>query len=133
MWAPGQTHIAQLELSMVLFALFEKPALFRDRRGLWFLDSVATVMTFVRGRSSNPDLTQLGHMIHLALFALRAQRYWEYVQSKSNWADDISRLGIQDSWRPRRKSHGFSIGLSSLPLVVFQLPFLALILVFEYL
>ena len=132
MWAPGQTHIAQLELSMVLFALFEKPALFRDRRGLWFLDNVAAVMTLVRGRSSNPDLTQLGHMIHLALFALRAQGYWEYVQSKakSNWADDISRLGIQDPWR---KSHGFSIGLSSLPLVVFQLPFLALILVFEYL
>ena len=106
---------------MVLFALFEKPALFRDRRGLWFLDNVAAVMTLVRGRSSNSDLTQL---------ALRAQGYWEYVQSKSNWADDISRLGIQDPWR---KSHGFSIGLSSLPLVVFQLPFLALILVFEYL
>ena len=115
---------------MVLFALFEKPALFRDRRCLWFLDNVAAVMTAVRGRSSNPDLTQLGHIIHLALFALRAQGYWEYVQSKSNWADDISRLGIQDPWQ---KSHGFSIGLSSLPLVVFQLPFLALILVFEYL
>ena len=94
------------------------------------MDNVAAVMTLVRGRSSNPDLTQLGHMIHLALFALRAQRYWEYVHSKSNWADDISRLGIQDPWR---KSHGFSIGLSSLPLVVFQLHFLALILVFEYL
>ena len=65
-------------------------------------------------------------MTHLALYALRAQGYWEYVQSKSNWADDISRLGIQDPWR---KSHRFSIGLSSLPLIVFQLPFLALILV----
>ena len=117
---------------MVLFALFDKPALFRDRRGLWFLDNVAAVMTLVRGRSSNPDLTQLRHMIHLALLALRAQgySYWEYVQSKSSWVDDIGRLGIQDPWR---KSHGFSIGLSSLPLVVFQLHFLALILVFEYL
>ena len=94
------------------------------------MDNVAAVMTLVRGRSSNPDLPQLGHMIHLALFALRAQGYWEYVQSKSNWADDISRLGIQDPWR---KSHGFSIGLPSLPPVVLQLPFLPLILVFEYL
>ena len=73
MWAPGQTHIAQFELSMVLFAFFERPALFLDRRGLWFLDNVAAVMTLVRGRSSNPDLTQLGHMIHPALFALRAR------------------------------------------------------------
>ena len=56
-------------------------------------------MTLVRGRSNNPDLTQLGHMIHLALFALRAQGYWEYVQSKSNWADDINGLGIQDPLR----------------------------------
>ena len=61
MWAPGQTHIAQLELSMVLFALFEKPALFRDWRGLWFLDNVAAVMTLIKGRSSNPDHTAWAH------------------------------------------------------------------------
>ena len=77
-------HIAQLELSMVLYALVERPDLFRHRHGLWFLDNVAAVMTLVRGRSSNADLAKLGHLIHLALFALRAQGYWEYVQSKSN-------------------------------------------------
>ena len=47
-------------------------------------------MTLVRGRSSSPDLAKLCHLIHLALFALRAQGYWEYVQSKSNSADDTS-------------------------------------------
>ena len=83
---------------MVLYALVERPDLFRNRRGLWFLDNVAAVMTLVRGRSSNADLAKLGHLIHLALFALRAQGYWEYVQSKSNWADDISRLGAEDPW-----------------------------------
>ena len=61
-------------------------------------------MTLVRGRSSNADLAKLGHLIHLALFALRAQGYWEYVQSKSNWADDISRLGVNDPWW---RCHGF--------------------------
>ena len=39
--------------------------LFRNRRGLWFLDNVAAVMTLVRGRSSNADLAKLGHLIHL--------------------------------------------------------------------
>ena len=58
---------------------------------------------------------------------LRAQGCWEYVQSKSNWADDISRLGIHDPWR---KSHGFSLAM---PLLLFPLPFIGLILVFEYL
>ena len=90
LWQPAETHIAQLELSMVLYALVERPDLFRNRHGLWFLDNVAAVMTLVRGRSSHADLAKLGHLIHLALFALRAQGYWEHVQSKSNWADDIS-------------------------------------------
>ena len=53
---------------MVLYALVERPDLFRNRHGLWFLDNVAAVMTLVRGRSSNADLAKLGHLIHLALF-----------------------------------------------------------------
>ena len=129
-WQPAETHIAQLELSMVLYALVERPDLFRNRRGLWFLDNVAAVMTLVRGRSSNADLAKLGHLIHLALFALRAQGYWEYVQSKSNWADDISRLGINDPWW---RCHGFDFHSSYLPTIFFQLPFAAVILTFEYL
>ena len=75
LWQPAETHIAQLELSMVLYTLVERPDLFRHRHGLWFLDNVAAVMTLVRGRSSNADLAKLGHLIHLALFALRAQGY----------------------------------------------------------
>ena len=53
LWQPAETHIAQLELSMVLYALVERPDFFRHRHGLWFLDNVAAVMTLVRGRSSN--------------------------------------------------------------------------------
>ena len=76
---------------MVLYAFVERPDLFRHRRGLWLPDNVAAVMTLVRRRSSKLDLAKLGHLIHLALFAVRAQGYWEYVQSKSNWADDMCR------------------------------------------
>ena len=130
LWQPAETHIAQLELSMVLYALVERPDLFRNRHGLWFLDNVAAVMTLVRGRSSHADLAKLGHLIHLALFALRAQGYWEYVQSKSNWADDISRLGVNDPWW---RCHGFEFYSSYLPTIFFQLPFVAVILTFEFL
>ena len=94
------------------------------------MDNVAAVVTLVRGRSSNPDLAKLGHLIHLAFFAFRAQGYWEYVQSKSNWADDISRLGFDD---PRWRCHGFSFYSLYLPAVFSHLPFVALILTFEFL
>ena len=77
-------------------------------------------MTLVRGRSSHADLAKLGHLIHLALFALRAQGYWEYVQSKSNWADDISRLGVNDPWW---RCHGFEFYSSYLPTIFFPAAF----------
>ena len=130
LWQPAKTHMVQLELSMVLYALIERPDLFRTRQGLWFLDSVAAVMALVRWRSSNLDLAKLSHLIHLALFALRAQGYWEYVQSKSNWADDISRLGFDDPWW---RCHGFSFYSSYLLTIFFHLPFVAVILTFEFL
>eukprot|EP00435_Cladocopium_sp_Y103_P036812 s634_g9.t1 len=69
-WQPAVTHIAQLELAMVLYAL----------------------------------------------------GYWEYVQSKSNWADDISRLGFEDPWW---RNHGFTFCASFLPTILFHLPFVA--------
>ena len=72
-WRSHGHQGTQLELSMVLCVLIERPDLFRHRHGLWFLDNVAAVMTLVRGRSSNSGLAKLGHLIHLALFALRAQ------------------------------------------------------------
>ena len=130
LWQPAETHIAQLELSTVLYALVERPGLFRHRHGLWFLDNVAAVMTLGRGRSSNADLAKLGHLIHLALFPLRAQGYWEYIQGKSNWADDISRFGLNDPWW---RCHGFSSYSSYLPTIFFHLPFVAIILTFEFL
>ena len=130
LWQPAETHVAQLELSMVLYALIERPDSFRKCQGLGFLDNVAAVMTLVRGRSRNPDLAKLGRLIHLALFALRAQGYWEYVQSKSNWADDISRLGFDN---PRWRCHGFCFCSSYLPTIFFHLPFIAVILTFKFL
>ena len=42
LWQPAETHVAQLELSMVLYALVERPDLFRNRHGLWFLDNVCS-------------------------------------------------------------------------------------------
>ena len=85
LWQPAGTYIAagtsiaQLELSMALYALIERPDLFRHRHALCILDNVAVVMTLVRGRSSYSDLAKLGHLIHLAVFALRVQGYWECV------------------------------------------------------
>ena len=37
----GDHHIAQLELAMILYGLLARPAQFRGRRGIWFVDNTA--------------------------------------------------------------------------------------------
>ena len=92
LWVPGDKKIAQLELSMVLFALVARPQEFRHRRGVWYLDNTAALMALIRGRSDNPDLARMSQLIHLCLFVYQCWVYWEWVPSKSNWSDAITPL-----------------------------------------
>ena len=98
MFTPGTHKIAQLELSMVLVALVNRPNRFRGRRGVFYVDNLAALMALIRGRSDASDLEHLSRLIHAAVFSLQTWIYWEWVSSKSNWADAISHLGRDDPW-----------------------------------
>ena len=50
LFTPGTHKIAQLELSMVLFALINRPDRFRGRRGVFYIDNLAALMALIRGR-----------------------------------------------------------------------------------
>ena len=50
----GDHKIAQLELSMVLYALTTRPSCFRGARGVWYIDNVAALMCLIRGRKRFP-------------------------------------------------------------------------------
>ena len=93
LWEPGDKKIAQLELLQVLYALFSRPSMFRGRRGLWFIDNTAALMALIRGRSDNADLEHMSRLIHITLFGLKAWFFWEWIPSKANWSDEISRDG----------------------------------------
>ena len=58
--------------------------------------------------------------IHGPLFALRSSCYFEWVQSKDNWSDGISRKGAQDLWFQR---HGFALYHTYPSLMLLQLPY----------
>ena len=130
LWEPGDKKIAQLEMMMVLYALVARPRAFRHRRGLWLIDNIAALMCLVRGRSESPDLERISSLIHLAAFSLQTWLWWEYIQSKSNWADSISRLGLQDPWH--RDNH-FTVTEVSFPIILWHLPFTAVLSVFAFL
>ena len=55
-------------------------------------------MALVKGRSASKNLEQFARMVHILLLGLNAQLWFEYIPSKSNWADSISRLGWDDPW-----------------------------------
>ena len=130
MFTPGKHKIAQLELSMVLFALVNRPDRFRGRRGVLYIDNLAALLALIRGRSDASDLQHLSRLIHTALFSLQTWICWEWVPSKSNWADITSRLGRDDPWYRR---NGFSYFQAQFSLLLWHLPLPAAIRTFEYL
>ena len=130
LWTPGEKKIAQLELIMVLYGLITRPGHFRNRRGIWFIDNTAALMSLIRGRSDSPDLEHMSRMIHVALYSLNCWIFWEWIPSKSNWADAISRMGAEDPWL---KVRHFDIFPAFFPLFLWSLPFQALVTLFELL
>ena len=87
-------------------------------------------MALIRGRSNGDDLDRLARLIHSATYALQMWIYFEWVESKSNWSDGVSRVGPADPWCA---SHGIVPTEVAFPEVILGLPIQATILVFEYL
>eukprot|EP00438_Fugacium_kawagutii_P007146 Skav211477 [mRNA] locus=scaffold6582:39474:39824:- [translate_table: standard] len=115
---------------MVAYALITRASTFRGRRGYWFIDNVASLMCLLRGRSDSEDLSSISHFIHVGLFALDTALYWEYIPSKSNWADPISRHGLKDSWFKRNRFRAFQ---AFFPVRLLSMPFAATVRVFQFL
>ena len=129
-WEQQQVYIAQLELLMVWVAIIECGQHLKHKRGVWFIDNVAALMALVRGRSNQPSLDALALLIHAALFTLRAWVYFEWVESKANWSDGISRDGFHDEWSQRQL---FRVQACTVPYPILTLPLGAVLRVYEYL
>ena len=130
LFTPGEKKIAQLELVQLIFALTTRPDRFRGRRGVWFLDNSAALMALIRGRSDAADLERMSQIVHVLLFGLQCWMFFEWIPSKSNWADAISRLSFQDPWHVKQ---GFTQSEAFFPFILWQLPVASLTRVAEYL
>ena len=124
------TYIAQLELLAVLVALTEVAGLARGTSSIWFIDNIAALIALVKGSSGSHSLDQMAQLVHLACFAIRSVPYFEYVESKANWSDEISREGAQGTWVPR---NAFSVEECGVVVELLTLPSLAVVKICEYL
>ena len=130
-WGEGRiTYIAQLELLAMLVALIEVAPLIRDTYSVWFIDNVAALMALVKGSSNSHSLDQMAKIVHLACFAIRTVPYFEYIESKANWADEVSRVGTQGTWAPH---NAFPVEECGVLAELLTLPCIAVIMIFEYL
>ena len=124
------TYIAQLELLAMLVALTEVAGLARGTNSVWFIDNTAALMALVKGSSNSHSLDQMAKIVHLACFAIRTVPYFEYIESKANWADEVSREGTRGTWAPR---NAFSVKECGVVAELLTLPCIAVIMIFEYL
>ena len=130
LWKPCEVYIAQLELLVVFQAVITFPDEFRYASGVWYIDNIASLMALIKGRSDNLDLDHLAQMIHLLLYHLHCSLWFEWIQSKSNWSDGISRDGFKDRFI---QNYAFQCHNSSVSSSLWQLPIFLLSLVFSFL
>lgn len=90
---------------MVYLALMFFPEHFRGRRGIWFIDRIAALMALPRGRSRHEDLDNLARAVHAAMFSLQVGIYFEWVESKATWSDDISSETLDTSGAEETAAH----------------------------
>ena len=129
-WGVRITYIAQLELVAVLVAITEVAGLIRGTNSIWFIDNIAALMALVKGSSGSHSLDQMAKLVHLACFAIRSVPYFEYVESKANWADEISREGVHGDWA---HANAFSVKQCEVVVELLTLPSIAIVKIFEYL
>ena len=71
--------------------LASAPLLFAGRRVIHWVDNAGSLSHLVNGYASAPDSARLVNMFHIALLALDIEWWGEWVPSKANIADLLTR------------------------------------------
>ena len=130
LWDAQETKIAQLELLMVFQSLLTFPSAFRGTTGVYFIDKIAALMALVKGRSDSPELDAIAQSIHMLLFCLHCSLWFEWIPSKSNWSDAISRQGLNDPWFA---AHHFRVHISAVPVFLWRFSLSVRTCIFQFL
>ena len=94
------------------------------------MDNLAALMALVNGRSNVESLDAMARVAHALCFAHGTAPYFDYVESKSNWSDEISREELRGKWA---RKEGFALGTCELPTILLRLPWKALLAVAQFL
>ena len=65
---------------------------------VWFIDNESAATCAIRGGSKLPEVETAVQVAHLLWLRLGCRVWVEWVDSRSNPSDDLSRLGLSDPW-----------------------------------
>ena len=65
---------------------------------VWFIDNESAAACAIRGGSNLPEVESAVQVAHLLWLHLHCRVWIEWIDSDSNPADGLSRLGFQDPW-----------------------------------
>ena len=103
-WSLRTTYIGQGELLAGPLGVYLFAALLQQRDLIWFLDSMSALGGLIRGGSAVCDNSAMAHRVVLTLASIRCRAWFDYVNTKDNPADVLSRAGYDDPLVRRRVS-----------------------------
>ena len=95
-WENRQTQITVAELIVAPILALTAPDILRDQDVFWFIDNQSALACLVKTSSKAGDLAELSLLSGLALAAMGARTWYDYVPSALNIADGLSRDGWAD-------------------------------------
>eukprot|EP00435_Cladocopium_sp_Y103_P010075 s1670_g2.t1 len=97
-WKPRAQQIFPGETIAALVIPHLCADVLRDSDVVWFIDNEASAAALVRVTSGEEDILLMVQHAHLQFHALRIRPRFEWIDSESNPADGLSRLGLLDEW-----------------------------------
>ena len=95
-WLPRKTQINLLELLAVPLVARANASILKSRDVIWFLDNQAALGSLVKAASRQSDVNYLSLLSGLVFAVLGSRPWYEWVPSRCNISDPLSRLGLAD-------------------------------------
>ena len=93
-WKQRTQQIYMAELTAVSLLLARYADRFRDNDALIFIDNEGALAALIRMGSGEEDAELVAQIVHALATMLNCRVWWDWVDSKSNPADALSRVGL---------------------------------------
>ena len=109
---PRKSQIYAAETYAVLAAVHAHLDALQDKDAVFFVDNEAACASLIRGSSKEEDVGKIANAVHWLLFSANCRPWFEWVDSKSNCSDGLSRDGVTDVWT---RKQGWELDIAAVP------------------